>query len=71
MAGRPKGSKNKVEGEEEIGEMIAVELQDAEVAPETPVINPELEQLRKLHKEMTDRGIRDIGQLEVFISRLQ
>lgn len=69
MAGRPKGSKNKVKGEEAIE--TEVELQDAEVAPETPVINPELEQLRKLHKEMTDRGIRDIGQLEVFISRLQ
>lgn len=31
----------------------------------------ELDELKAIHKALTDKGIKDIGQLEVLISRLQ
>lgn len=31
----------------------------------------ELDELKAIHKSLTDKGIKDIGQLEVLISRLQ
>lgn len=42
-----------------------------EVAKEEVKVLSELEQLQALYKEMQDRGINSIGDLEVKISRLQ
>ena len=61
--------------------MKKIEKKPVEVTPEpvieTPVtidpnlaINHELNQLRALHKALTDRGIKDVGTLEVKMSQL-
>lgn len=67
---RLKGSlnKNKIteETEEAVIENIAVEEPVS-----IPYVNEELAKLQKLHSQMLENGIKDIGQLEVIISKLQ
>ena len=61
---RPK----KIELEEKIIEEAFAEALEAQVEV---IENKELKELQSLHKSMTEKGIKDIGQLEVLISRFQ
>ena len=67
---RPKGNLNKIieeiEKEEIVSENIAVKEPVS-----IPYVNEELAKLQKLHSQMLENGIKDIGQLEVVISKLQ
>lgn len=67
-------SKKIKEVEEAYEEAVeAVEVVEAVVPVEVPTaqVNTELVELIAIHNAMTVKGIKDIGQLEVLISRLQ
>ena len=41
-----------------------------EVKEEAPILKSELEELRELHKQMTERHFNSIGDIEVRMSKL-